>query len=305
MLINAGSLQGLFQGFKTSFNKGLDSAPSHYKQIAMVTNSTTAEETYGWLGQFPSIREWVGDRVVKNLTAHSYAVRNRVFESTIAVPRTNIEDDQYGIYGPLMAELGRSAGEHPDQLVFALLALGLTTPCYDGQYFFDTDHPVRNADGTMGSVSNFDVGGGAGDTWYLLDTSRAIKPLLFQERIPYDFQQLTQEGDENVFLRDEYLYGVRARSNAGFGLWQLAYASQADLDGDSYAAARAAMMSFKGDEGRPLGIMPDTLIVPPSMERDGRRLLQNELVVDMGTGGSGVSNEWVGSARLIVTAWLN
>lgn len=304
MLISTDSLNGLFEGFKTSFNKGLESAPSHYKSIAMLVNSSAAEETYAWLGQFPRLREWVGDRVIKNLAAHSYAVRNKVFETTIAVKRTSIEDDQYGIYGPLMMELGRTASEHPDELVFALLASGLTTTCYDGQYFFDTDHPVQNADGTTASVSNYDFGGGSSDyPWFLLDTSRAIKPMLFQERMPYDFQQLTQDGTDNVFLRDEYLYGVRGRANAGFGLWQLAYASQATLDGSSYAAARTAMMSFKGDEGRPLGIRPDTMVVPPALEQKALQLLQNQLVIQE-LGGTAISNEWMGTAKLIVTPWL-
>jgi len=27
-------------------------------------------------------------------------------------------------------------------------------------------------------------------------------------------------------VRDQYIYGVRARYNAGYGLWQMAYGSQ-------------------------------------------------------------------------------
>jgi phage major head subunit gpT-like protein len=297
MLINGANIASLFQGFNTSFNKGQQGAPSRYKEVAMVVPSTTLETTYGWLGQIPRLREWLGDRYINSLEAHSYAVKNKLFETSIQVKRTDIEDDQFGIYGPLMEEIGRAAGDHPDELIFALLANGFSTPCYDGQNFFDADHPVGGIEVT--SVSNMQAG--AGVPWFLLDTSRAIKPLLFQERIPYSFQSLTKDTDENVFMRDEYLYGVRARVNAGFGLWQLAYGSKASLDAANYTSARSAMMALKSDEGRPMGIVPNKLVVGPSLEQAGRVLVNNELTA---SGGVAVSNEWAGSVELVVVPWL-
>jgi len=304
MLINAANLGSLFQGFNTSFNKGMETAPTAYREIAMVVPSGSKEQTYGWLGQFPKMREWLGDRVVKNLAAHSFTVVNRKFESTISVPRSDIEDDQYAVFGPILTEIGRSAGEHPDDLVSTLLADGFTELAYDGQYFFDDDHPVKTGDGTETTVSNFQAGGGP--AWFLLDTSRAVKPMLFQERIPYRLQSLNQETDENVFWRDQYIYGVRARANAGFGLWQLAFASKDTLDAANYEAARKAMMELKGDEGRPLGVKPDTLVVPPSLEGAGLRLLNNGSRVEtVGAGDSvALTNEWAGTAKLIVSPWL-
>ncbi len=308
MLINQANLRVVFDGFNTSFNKGFEGAKSHYKDVAMAVPSTAGNNTYGWLGQFPKLREWVGDRVIKNLVAHSYAVENKLFENTIGVPRVAIEDDQFGIFGPMFTEMGRTTAQHPDELIFSLLAAGFTTECYDGQYFFDTDHPVADAQGVPQSVSNFQAGGGA--PWFLLDCSRAIKPMLFQTRVPYTFTRLDKDTDDNVFWRDQYIYGVRARANAGFGLWQLAYASKADLTADNYEAARAAMMALKGDEARPLGIQPDTLVVPPSLEGDAMRLLNNGNRIVVADNGSGtmtpvsVTNEWAGTAKPIVTAWL-
>jgi phage major head subunit gpT-like protein len=61
--------------------------------------------------------------------------------------------------------------------------------------------------------------------WYLVDASRAIKPLIFQERKKPEFTSLIDAKDENVFMRGSYLYGVDNRCNAGFGLWQMAYGS--------------------------------------------------------------------------------
>lgn len=63
--------------------------------------------------------------------------------------------------------------------------------------------------------------------WYLFDTSHPVRPFLVQNRIAPEFRALDgSDGEtEDSFLRDRYLYGVRARNNAGYGLWQYAYKS--------------------------------------------------------------------------------
>lgn len=61
--------------------------------------------------------------------------------------------------------------------------------------------------------------------WHLLCTKRSLKPFIFQEREKAKFVALTKENDENVFMRDEYLYGVSARDGVGYGFWQMAYGS--------------------------------------------------------------------------------
>jgi phage major head subunit gpT-like protein len=104
------------------------------------------------------------------------------------------------------------------------------------------------------------------------------------------------------FNRDEYIYGVGARSNVGYGLWQLAFASKAPLTAESYEAARKFIMSVTGDEGRPLGIKPDTLIVSPNSEGDAMRLLSNGTrVVLLGATPVSVTNESAGTAKPNIT----
>jgi phage major head subunit gpT-like protein len=298
VLINASSIALLFQGFKGNFNKGLQGAKTHFRDIAMVVPSSTREEKYGWLGQFPKLREWIGDRQVTGLVMHDYAIANKKFELTIAVQRDDIEDDQYNVYAPLMEEMGKSVAEHPDEIIFALLAQGFTTLCYDGQPFFDDEHPIKDHEtGNITLVSNFG-GDGAQPAWFLLDTTRAIKPMVWQERVPFTFQSLVSDNDEHVFKHDEHLYGIRGRANAGFALWQLAYGSKQALDSSSYAAARLAMRSLRGDEGRPLGIMPNLLVVSPANEAAAREILVAE------RDSMGATNVWQGSAGLVVSSWL-
>jgi phage major head subunit gpT-like protein len=309
MIINAQNLSAMFDGFNIHFNNGFAGAETHWATIAMKVTSSSRDEKYGWMGQVPGLREWIGDRIIKNLALHDWTIKNRKFEDTIAVPREDIEDDRYGVVAPLVSEMGRAAAEHPDKLTFELLASGFTSPCYDGQNFFDTDHPVGSNGGDFPITSVSNMQAGAEPAWFLLDTTRAIKPLVYQERSPARLTQLNQDSDENVFMRDEYLYGVRARSNAGFGLWQLAFASQAELTPANYEAARAAMMSLKGDEGRVLGIKPTVLVAPPSLEGKVMRLLNNGTRIELvGTPPDdvpvAVQNEWAGTAKPIVTAWL-
>jgi phage major head subunit gpT-like protein len=294
MIISRGGLDALFIGFKTSFNKGFAAAPSYLDQIAMRVQSTTRQETYGWLGSTAAIKEWVGPRVATSLSVSTYSIKNKPFEVTVSVPREDIEDDQIGVFSTTFEMLGRDTKTFPDEQCFGLLASGFAEECYDGQFFFDTDHPV-GIEGLTDVISVSNMQAGAGTPWFLIDASKPIKPTIYQERKPFNLVRKDQETDDNVFFNKEYLYGVDGRSNVGFGLWQLAFGSKDTLNATNYASARAAMQSIKSDSGKPLGITPTHMIVPPSLEGAGRDILKSLL----GTGGE--SNKWAGSAELIVT----
>lgn len=298
-IITSTLLSGLRTGFSKAFRDALAATPTDWEKVATRVPSSSASNTYGWLGQFPALREWVGDRVLKDMAAQAYQVQNKLYEGTVAVKRTDIEDDNVGVYTPLFAEMGRAAKAHADQLVFALLAAGETTTCYDGQNFFDTDHPVYpNVDGTGTATLVSNLQAGTGPAWYLLDTSRALKPLIFQERTTPELDALTSTQDEMVFMSDAYRYGVRYRCNAGFGFWQLAYKSKAALDAANFNAAMAAMMQAKADGGRPLGVKPTTLVVPPSLRADAMALIEAQLTT------GGVSNPNYKAVEVIVSPWL-
>lgn len=301
MEINNANLRTLFVAFNAAFKAGLGQAASQYLQIATVVPSTTGSEEYGWLGQLPGLREWIGDRVVHAIGNHGYTIKNKPFELTVGVPRSAIEDDQYGVYTPLMTEMGRAAEAHPDELVFRLLKDGRTALCYDGQPFFSTSHKVLNEKGKEVNVSNLSDDGGAGATWYLLETRRALKPLIFQNRKSPNFVAKTAETDDNVFNAGQFVYGVDARRNAGFGFWQLAHASNKALTPENLKAAITAMDTLTGDGGRPLGISPNLLVVPKALKFTAKRILEAELVNE---GGVQVSNDVAGSLDLLIADWL-
>lgn len=288
MIINQATLRGVYVGFNTLFSQAFEGEKPLYKQVATVTNSVSDAETYAWLGEIPGMREWIGDREIQNLSASGYTIRNKDFELTVGVPRNAVEDDKIGLYNPSVQMLGQQAAQHPDKLVFDLLAAGFTEKCYDGKPFFSKDHQVgkgkaanctdqelsqeayiqaraammsfTNAKGEpLGLIPDMlvvppsleakareillaDIVGGTRNTmqgtakplvvprlaghdkeWFLLCTSRPIRPLIMQIRRAPKFVSLTSETDENVFMQKKFLYGADYRGAAGYGFWQMAY----------------------------------------------------------------------------------
>lgn len=296
MLLNSTNLRTLYTAYNAAYQRGLGQQEPQWNRIATEVPSSTRSQEYGWLGQFPNVREWLGDRVIHGVEAHDYTIKNREWELTVGVKRPDIEDDNHGMYAPMFEEMGRSTSAHPDQLAFGLLKQGFDTACYDGQPFFDTDHPVLDENGNETSVSN--SGGGSGTPWFLIDDTRGLKPVIYQQRRSFDFVALDDPADERVFTKNEFVYGSYGRSNVGFGFWQLAYGSKQTLDKDAYKTARQAMMGQKGDHGRALGIRPRLLVVPPELEGEGLEILNAE------RDSAGATNVYKGTAELLVAPWL-
>ncbi|MFH1091208.1 MAG: Mu-like prophage major head subunit gpT family protein [Pseudomonadota bacterium] len=299
MIINQENLANIYVGLSTVFNAAFqEGPPPWYQKVAMTVPSTGASMDYKFLLDFPGMREWIGDRVIKSLVGKAWEVVNKDWETTIEVFRNHIEDDQIGLYNPIVAALAFEARYHPNQLFLDLINAGAAGDCYDGKKFFATNHPMRK--GTDGS--NLDAG--ASTAWYLIDTSRPVKPFIFQSRKAVQLITMDRETDINVFMRKSYLYGVDARYAGAYGMWQLAYKSTQAFTAPYYAAARAAMMALTNAEGRPLEVKPTLLVVPPSPEGTARTLLNAEIIIGDATAGGSQTNIWRGSADLLVVQGL-
>ncbi|MBI2388647.1 MAG: Mu-like prophage major head subunit gpT family protein [Deltaproteobacteria bacterium] len=305
MEITPQNLQALFNVYDLSFQQGLTAEQKlFWDKIATQRPSNTRQTTYAWMAKLPTLREWVGERVVNAISSYSYTIVNKDFELTMELDRNDILDDTYGLFNPVAEEMGRAARKWPDQLMAKLVAVGETTLCYDGQNFFDVDHPIDKYEPTLGVQKNLfkslplipdnyqavrtemqtykgedgqvlgvnpnllvvppqleqralqilhadfiapqsfagqvqvgtntNILKGTADllvipqlasdpnAWYLLDTTRAVRPFIFQLRQSPQFVQFTDPKSEGVFRRKKFVYGVDARGNAGFGLWFLA-----------------------------------------------------------------------------------
>ncbi|XAG86523.1 Mu-like prophage major head subunit gpT family protein [bacterium 19MO03SA05] len=296
MITSGANLSILYTAVKANFQQGRGMYTPMWPQLATLVPSTTSTETYAWLGEFSRLREWIGERQINRMKQYGYSLTNKKFEATEGIPRDYVEDETYGVMMPKFQDMGYAAATHPDEMVFALLAAGFNTKCYDGQNFFDTDHPVGE-EGKPESVSNMQAG--SDNPWFLLDTSRPLKPLIYQKRKDYNLTNKTDASNsDHVYMLDEFLYGVDARGNWGFGFWQQAFASKATLNEENFDSAMQKMMEFKSDKGRPLGIKPSVLVVGPSNRAAARALIEVEKKANGG------DNPNYKAVELLVVPWL-
>lgn len=281
------------------WNAGLVMSKEDWKLIAKLVTSTSASNTYAWLTQFPAFREWVGARSHKAIAERAYQVVNRKFETTIDVDVDDIDDDNTGQYGTLSESAGQSAIDLKNDLVFQALAAGFASECYDGQYFFDTDHPTYAAEDGTGAVTNVsNMQAGTGAPWILLCTKRAAAPIYLQERYKPKFDMITSVQSDRNFDYDKISFGGKWRGNSAYGFWQCAFGSKAELTAANFEAGYDAMGNFKGDGQRKLGILADTLVVGLANRAAAEAILLKQNLA------SGESNTNYKRVELIVTPWL-
>jgi phage major head subunit gpT-like protein len=297
MIINSTNLAMLRQGYNAAFQKGFAGfgVDGDWTRVATQEPSGTRQGVYSWLGHFPKLREWIGDRQIKNLKQHDYTITNRRFESTIEVPVDDIEDDQYAVYNRAFENSGAAVKVWPDDLVFGeAMADAATSLCYDGQFFLDTDHPM----GTT-TASNYDSSAGTiSSLWFLIDTTKPMLPFIFQLRKSPKVTSRMMDTDPNVFDEDSYKFGIKARGNAGYGFWQLAYGSKNNMTSANFDTYVEAMMQLKSDENYKLGIRPTLLVCGPSRRAEALDLLERQLI------NSGESNRNYHAVDLLITPHL-
>jgi phage major head subunit gpT-like protein len=124
--------------------------------IANLFTSDQDSETYKWLGMSPMLREWVGGRNAKGFLVNGITIENKHYEATLELAVKDIRRDKTGQIQIRVGELADRAVEHWADLLSTLLLNGGSTICYDGQYFFDTDH-VEGASGTQSNALTFTI----------------------------------------------------------------------------------------------------------------------------------------------------
>ncbi len=112
------------------------------------SGSDREEETYRWLGGSPIMREWIGGRMEKGIRDEAYTLRNIKYEATIPAFVDEMRRDKTGQLMFRIQELAARTATHWEKLLSTLITAGGARACYDGQYFFDTDH-VSGDSGTQ------------------------------------------------------------------------------------------------------------------------------------------------------------
>jgi phage major head subunit gpT-like protein len=237
MDINRGNLTALFTAYNQAFKNGLKLNPVEYEYFVTTLPAATKVIEFPFLEQLSGMREWVGPRQKKNLASKKLTVTVRTFEDTIGVSADDVRDDQYGLYTPLVANMGQASANLPGELSFA--ALIANANWLDAVAFFST--AGRSYDGTN-AINN---------------------------------------------------YGTAA------------------LTATTYATNRALMMSYLGHGGKPLNIVPDTLVFGPKLESTARAILESDVAATTGLTGESTyvygvttSNPWKGTAKVKISTQL-
>jgi len=150
MALDTSKAVATLRGLTAKFDIALENASPFYPEVCTTVTSQGSDEKYGFLGAMPGMREWTGDRNFQTLRAADYTLANKEYESSVSIDKNDIDDDRLSMYAPVMEQLGIEAAHHPDELLLTLITSGESTACFDGQYFFDTDH----AWGDSGTQSN-------------------------------------------------------------------------------------------------------------------------------------------------------
>lgn len=120
------------------------------EQVANYFTSDQASETYPWLSAVPALQEWVGGRQVRSLTTAEVEIINKEFEAGLEILLKDLRRDKTPQLQTRINELVTRGQTHWASLLSALIISGESTVCYDGQFFFDTDHE----EGDSGVQSN-------------------------------------------------------------------------------------------------------------------------------------------------------
>lgn len=228
-------LPGLKADFAAAYRNDVDASP--IERIATVINTTLPSQKYAWLGAPPPMREFVDERRPAGLAPYAATIEDKVFESTIAVERKAIEDDQLDLIRLRVRDLAYRVTLHRHQMLVDALVAGFTATGYDGAAFFGTAHPVGN-----------------GATYINKGTS--------------------------------------------------------NLGDASLADAINAMMGVPDDQGAPLGVSPDTLVVGPKLQWTAAELVESPVVVYKGNGDDSSPstpylNAFQGRLRVVVSPFLS
>lgn len=133
----------------------LDTGPAAWvTRLAMQTGSDQASEEYGWLGATPALEEFIGKRSIKEIRENSFIVRNKDYGGSVEIWSKDMRRDKLGHIQIRINQMADRALDLPSKLLSGLIVAGESTLCYDGQYFFDTDH-VEGDSGTQDNDITF------------------------------------------------------------------------------------------------------------------------------------------------------
>lgn len=137
-------------GFGTRLANRLMQYDPIYPRIATVVQTDKLLNREIWLNAVANMHLWEGPRQINRISAESLPIVTRPHSNAIAISRSDIINDQLGLYSPMVDKLADTYPFALDDLVITMLCAGVAGTAlgttYDGQNLIDTDHTFRSAD---------------------------------------------------------------------------------------------------------------------------------------------------------------
>lgn len=129
-----------------------DSSTGWLDPLLYKRNSNQKSEEYVDMGFPPAMREWVGKRAPKTIREETFTITAKKYETSVVIPRDDLVLEKADLVRShyILPLAQRAGSQHLKKLTTATIEAGESALCYDGQYFFDTDH----ASASSGSQSN-------------------------------------------------------------------------------------------------------------------------------------------------------
>lgn len=108
------------------------SQESILEQIASVHPTTEEVSDFGWIGNVPRSREFLGPRRRHTIRAYEYTVKDKVWENTLEVPRTLVDNEQFPAIRARVRDMAREAVNAKVREATFVYAQGNTRTTYDG-----------------------------------------------------------------------------------------------------------------------------------------------------------------------------
>jgi phage major head subunit gpT-like protein len=126
---------------------------------------------------------------------------------------------------------------------------------------------------------------------------------LHDQQLAALMQQNPTAFDGVTFFNSAHPVDIDAGASGPLGSYSNDLTTSA-LNPTNYGAARAAMRSFIGRDGKPMGSVPSLLAVPPQLEETAKQILTADLIAPSsfanGTQVGSNTNIWKGTASFIV-----
>jgi phage major head subunit gpT-like protein len=116
-----------------------------FAEIGTIERTQKGEARIPFLWYPPRMREWVGERLIGSLDGGMHIIPTRTYEATVAVPRTAVEDDQYGAIERAARGLASEYFRFLHQSYIDIIKNGALLTTFDGQPLLSSNAATRGA----------------------------------------------------------------------------------------------------------------------------------------------------------------